>query len=492
MHRRQNLRRHTAIKILNHVFANHDNTSADLNDQTKSFLSKFMITQITGSRMLYIALKDYAHTQNEKEALRALRKSKDHYSNKSGNNGRLIVYVRVEGGYVMIVKTKDQDQINITLQMTMSTCEFPVSEYQKICDKLDVDWRIKNILLDNISNIPPYKVCDQVTINLKKIIPDLEYKVYTIFGAGEFGIVFGVHKKGHKRALKLNTNEDYEQEYKMHGMFASHDLAPKRSSRIYKSPVNLSCSGYIMQQITADASDIFTTPLLPADMSSDVRDIQKATFVNQLVNLITGTADAGMIHADLNLGNVAFMNTKLVLIDFGWSTDQLGPWPTMDIVSFLKSAANTVFDALINGKRWPYKNISSVLDFISEVFTACKTAVEDRKYDTWESPRPPDDRRVLWNAVHDKEKHSIFFSKIGEKRTVEFAHYGLLSADVYKKIEEILENTKASVSKWLTTQAECDYTLPLPEELILPIRDMVSDFDQIHESLFPIIRLVVD
>ena len=174
------------------------------------------------------------------------------------------------------------------------------------------------------------------------------WSVHSFLGAGRTGVIFGIHKQKTFRALKVvalrNTREryDFREEVRMHRRFFEAGLAPKiYTSKVYeRNRSQTPCVGvgaFMMESIRGSVMDILKGPASPQ---------QVRMFAQGIANALSRAADAGLTHGDLYEDNVAFHNGRLVLIDFGWATEQA--WPTWDAFKFCRYLLRAVFKVLNN------------------------------------------------------------------------------------------------------------------------------------------------
>ena len=270
---------------------------------------------------------------------------------------------------------------------------FNAARFLKLLNTIQFPYAIKRLLLHNVvKGFPsddPNAMVDRFNANVGKLL-GLTYRrsgmyIDRAFGAGVFGITFGVRIPGKPpRALKIVVEEDmqmFRQETRLHRAFAQAGMAPKMYNPVYVSRKRFNkkvVMAYTMDRIDGVVDQVFSTRLpYPESLQ-----LVQQTGAN-LVHLVRETAARQLCHGDMHGGNVACINPstkqleKLLLIDFGWSANlskyhkqrktknkwpfvdyPLGGWPMYDILQFLRGGVLDICEELEkpNLSKWMREN----------------------------------------------------------------------------------------------------------------------------------------
>ena len=153
---------------------------------------------------------------------------------------------------------------------------FNVARFLKLLNTIQFPNAIKRLLLHHMdAALPsddPNAVVDRFNTNVGKLL-GLPYRrsgmyIDRAFGAGVFGITFGVRIPGQPpRALKIVVEEDmrmFRQETQLHRAFAQAGLAPKMYKPVYVSRKRFNkkvVMAYTMDRIDGVADQVFSTRL---------------------------------------------------------------------------------------------------------------------------------------------------------------------------------------------------------------------------------------
>jgi len=192
---------------------------------------------------------------------------------------------------------------------------------------------------------------EQLTANLGQVLGKTfqksGWKIVCVYGAGEFGLTFGVRNAntGENAALKLvleQKKRNFEHEISVHERFAKHKLAPhifkkNKKAVVYqglKKVKNKFVLAYVMGTIDGVAAEMFTKSRSKQELFF---------FANEMTRLVRKMVDYNLVHGDMHMDNIAIMDKQLVLIDFGYSHFET-TWPMYDIMQIVRGMALTVAD----------------------------------------------------------------------------------------------------------------------------------------------------
>lgn len=282
----------------------------------------------------------------------------------------------------------------------MSSIGFPTQTKHQLLDGMVATWMDPD----------PNKLVDVFNRNVRQFLGAKYAKqkgyIDRVFGAGVFGITFGIRFPDNShRALKIVSEEDvraFEQETKLHRLFAKAGLAPKMFPGVYQNKKKVEgryVMAYTMEPIHGVVDSVFSTRLPYPESKRLVVQVGE-----KLIRLVRSTAERKYCHGDMHGGNVGYLRRsgslsldKLLLIDFGWSSDlskyskgkhrtlwpfrdfSAGGWPMYDILQFLRGGILDICEELEkkNISKWmrdhfskPFNRLMLVCSMFAESFVS--------------------------------------------------------------------------------------------------------------------------